>query len=80
MNMVKQSNSLIIEQASYWAVLLDDGELSEKDRRELTHWLLMGPAHVEEFIHACVLLDLMPSVRERFFTSIKLHLRTFRRK
>jgi hypothetical protein len=23
---------------------------------------------------------LMPSVRERFFTSIKLHLRTFRRK
>lgn len=38
MNMVKQSNSLIIEQASYWAVLLDDGELSEKDRRELTHW------------------------------------------
>ena len=62
MNMVKQSNSLIIEQASYWAVLLDDGELSEKDRRELTHWLLMGPAHVEEFIHACVLLDLMSDV------------------
>ena len=55
-------NRHIIEQASHWAVLHDDGELSTKQKNELTHWLLKSPVHVEEFLHVCALFDTLGGI------------------
>jgi transmembrane sensor len=55
-------NHHIIEQASHWAVLYDDGELSTKQKNELTYWLLESPVHVKEFLHACVIFDVLEGI------------------
>ncbi|AGH43606.1 FecR family protein [Paraglaciecola psychrophila] len=55
-------NNHIIEQASHWAVLHDDGELSTKQKNELTLWLLKSPVHVEEFLHACAIFDMLEGI------------------
>lgn len=62
MNTTLQPNTLIIEQASYWAVLIDEGELSQQQHQELAQWLIESPIHVQEFLHACTLLDVLDDI------------------
>lgn len=62
MNTRSQPNTLIIEQASYWAVLIDEGELSQRQHHELAQWLVESPTHVQEFLHACTLLDVLDDI------------------
>lgn len=62
MSITSQPNTLIIEQASYWAVLIDEGELSQQQHHELAQWLVESPIHVQEFLHTCTLLDVLDDI------------------
>lgn len=62
MNTTSQINTLIVEQASYWAVLIDEGELGEQQREEFAKWLIESPIHVQEFLHVCTLLDVLGDI------------------
>ena len=62
MSITSQPNTLIIEQASYWSVLIDEGELSQQQHHELAQWLVESPIHVQEFLHTCTLLDVLDDI------------------
>ena len=65
--MTDQSNTMehIREEAAGWAVRLDAGPLSADERRELARWLKGSPAHVDEFLTACALFDLLSDTEDR---------------
>ncbi|KCZ52173.1 hypothetical protein HY3_09285 [Hyphomonas pacifica] len=65
--MTDQSNTIehLREEAAGWAVRLDAGPLSDDERRELARWLQGSPAHVDEFLTACVMFDLMSDTEDR---------------
>lgn len=65
MNNYNQPNTLIVEEASHWAMLLDDGDLNEEQRSELTNWLLKSPVHVDEFLQASAIFDLLSEVDDK---------------
>ncbi|GAC30951.1 FecR family protein [Paraglaciecola polaris] len=62
MSKYNQANIHIIEEASHWAMLLDDGDLNEKQKKEFTHWLLKGPVHLDEFLQACAIFDVLSDI------------------
>jgi transmembrane sensor len=62
MNKYNQSNIHIIEEASHWAMLLDNGDLNEEQKHEFTYWLLKGPVHVDEFLKACAIFDVLSDI------------------
>ena len=49
-------NTQIVEEASSWALKIEDGALSSDDRAELASWLKASPVHVEELLVASALL------------------------
>jgi transmembrane sensor len=59
---MNQSNDHIIEQASYWAMLVDECELNEEHKKELTQWLLKSPVHIEEFLNCCAIFDVLTDI------------------
>jgi transmembrane sensor len=65
MNNNNQPNTLIIEEASHWAMLLDDGDLNQEQKSELTNWLLKSPVHVDEFLQASAIFDLLSDVDDK---------------
>jgi len=50
-------NLIIMEMAAEWAVLMDESKLSEKQNKDLAHWLLESPVHIKELLLACTLFD-----------------------
>mgnify|MGYP005990779697 CR=1 FL=1 len=56
------NNHNIIEQASHWAMLYDEGELDSKQKVDLSNWLLKSPAHIEEFLHAGAIFNLLEGI------------------
>lgn len=62
MTVKNQSNHIIIEQASHWAMLVDERELDAEQKYELSQWLLESPVHIEEFLHSCAIFDLLTDV------------------
>ncbi len=65
--MTDQSDTMeqVREEAASWAVKLDAGALSAHERRELAQWLKRSPAHVDEFLTACAMLDLLGDTEDR---------------
>ncbi len=49
-------NTQIVEEASSWALKIEDGALSAGDRADLAAWLKASPVHVEELLVASALL------------------------
>jgi transmembrane sensor len=70
MNKHNQSNNLIIEEASHWAMLLDEGDLNTEQKHEFTHWLLKGQVHVDEFLQACAIFDVLSDIDRKKEISI----------
>lgn len=65
--MTDQSNTIehLREEAAGWAVRLDAGPLSSEERRDLARWLKGSPAHVDEFLTACAVFDLLGDTEDR---------------
>lgn len=65
--MTDQSNTTkyLREEAAGWAVKLDAGPLSADERRDLALWLKRSAAHVEEFLIACAMFDLLSDTEDR---------------
>ncbi len=49
-------NSQIVEEASHWALKIEDGALTSQDRIDLAAWLKTSPVHVDELLLAGALL------------------------
>lgn len=59
--MTKQSGHLetLREEAASWALKVDEGLGTEGERAALARWLKQSPEHVDEFLTACALLNVV---------------------
>lgn len=55
-------NKQIASEASEWVIMLDIGDMTSDDHHNLADWLLISPKHVEEFIKASSLYDMVGAV------------------
>ena len=53
------------EEAAGWAVRLDAGQLASEERHDLANWLKSSPVHVDEFLTACAMFDLLSDTGDR---------------
>lgn len=53
----KVSRNLVAEQAAWWHVILDGGNVGRNRKREFVRWLRASPIHVEEYLRITDVAD-----------------------